>query len=230
MAAKRIAGAAAITGLAMWLALAAVVQAAEVVAPARQQMAARVSLPASQIALTNTRSTELIAPVAAVAVPGLEERTILVSLADRKLALVVNGEVRAVYPVAVGKASTPSPVGEFTIVNRVENPTYWHKGKVVRPGPGNPVGTRWMGLSEKGYGIHGTNEPRSIGKRASHGCIRMGRRDLEALFAQVRAGDAVEIRGERDAEMARVFDTPTHDDTAVVNGAPATLIARNDAR
>ena len=62
-----------------------------------------------------------------------------------------------------------------------------------------------MGLSEKGYGIHGTNEPRSIGKAASHGCIRMRKDDLEELFDTVETGDQVEIVGERDEETAEIF-------------------------
>jgi hypothetical protein len=64
-----------------------------------------------------------------------------------------------------------------------------------------------MGLSEKGYGIHGTNAPRSIGHAASHGCIRMARPDLEELFSQVRVGDAVVILGERDDLTAQIFGT-----------------------
>lgn len=123
-------------------------------------------------------------------------RQIVVSLADRKLALVEDGEVKKVYPVAIGKATTPSPTGSFTIVNRVTNPTYYHPGQVVEPGPQNPLGTRWIGLNQKGYGIHGTNAPKSIGKAASHGCIRMAKKDLEELFEIVRPGDVVEIRGE----------------------------------
>ncbi len=70
----------------------------------------------------------------------------MVSLEDRKLALLEDGQVKKIYPVAVGKPSTPSPTGTFTIERRVMNPTYSHNGKVVPPGPGNPVGTRWMGL------------------------------------------------------------------------------------
>jgi lipoprotein-anchoring transpeptidase ErfK/SrfK len=133
------------------------------------------------------------------------KRTIVVSLEDRKLALLEDGQVKKVYTVAVGKPSTPSPVGEFTIARRVANPTYAHNGKVVPAGPGNPVGTRWMGLSVHGYGIHGTNEPRSIGKAASHGCIRMAKADLEELYPMVRVGDAVELIGQRNEETARLF-------------------------
>ncbi len=133
------------------------------------------------------------------------KRVLLISIPDRKLALLEDGKVVQVFPVAVGKDSTPSPEGTFTIKSRLANPTYYHKGMVVAPGPQNPLGTRWMGLSESGYGIHGTNVPSSIGKAASHGCIRMAKKDLEALFPLVKVGDTVEIHGERDAQVAQVF-------------------------
>ena len=136
-------------------------------------------------------------------------RWVLVSIPDRKLALFENGRVVRIYRVAVGKTSTPSPVGEFKIVNRVTHPTYYHKGQVIAAGKGNPVGTRWMGLSAKGYGIHGTNQPKSIGKAASTGCIRVGKKDLEELFALVEVGDAVQIRAERDEQVAAIFGTGT---------------------
>jgi len=132
-------------------------------------------------------------------------RWVLVSISDRKLALLENGKVVRIYRVAVGKTSTPSPVGEFKIVNRVTNPTYYHKGQVIAAGKANPVGSRWMGLSAKGYGIHGTNQPNSIGKAASTGCIRMNKKDLEDLFALVDVGDAVQIRAEQDEEIASIF-------------------------
>jgi lipoprotein-anchoring transpeptidase ErfK/SrfK len=130
---------------------------------------------------------------------------IVVSLEDHKLALMEDGKVQKIYPVAVGKPSTPSPVGTFTIARRVMNPTYSHDGRTVQPGPHNPVGSRWMGLSIHGYGIHGTNEPNSIGKAASHGCIRMAKADLEELYPQVAVGDTVELIGQRNEETASIF-------------------------
>jgi hypothetical protein len=140
------------------------------------------------------------------------KRVIVVSLVDHKLALVEDGQVKKVYTVAVGKPSTPSPVGTFKIARRVMNPTYSHDGRIVPPGPGNPVGTRWMGLSIPGYGIHGTNVPSSIGKAASHGCIRMAKSDLEELYPMVQVGDTVELVGQRNEETAQLFGagpTPT---------------------
>jgi len=137
--------------------------------------------------------------------PAVPQREIVVSLEDFKLALVENGEVKKVYTVAVGKPSTPSPEGTFSVQRRVANPTYHHDGKTVLPGPGNPVGTRWMGLSKTGYGIHGTNEPKSIGKAASHGCIRMAKADLEEFYPLVGVGDTVRLVGHRNDETARLF-------------------------
>jgi len=153
-------------------------------------------------------------------------RWVLVSIPDRKLALIENGKVVRIYRVAVGKISTPSPAGEFKIVNRVTHPTYYHKGQVIAASKGNPVGTRWMGLSAKGYGIHGTNQPNSIGKAASTGCIRVGKKDLEELFALVDVGDAVEIRAERDEQSAAIFGTGPGTGTGIGTGAESETLAR----
>jgi lipoprotein-anchoring transpeptidase ErfK/SrfK len=136
----------------------------------------------------------------------VSQRLIVVSLEDRKLALVEDGLVRKIYIVAVGKPSTPSPTGTYTIERRVANPVYQHDRKTVQPGPGNPVGTRWIGLNIRGYGIHGTNAPKSIGKAASHGCIRMSKADLEELYDLVAVGDTVELVGNRNEETAQLFD------------------------
>ena len=132
-------------------------------------------------------------------------RKLVVSIPHRKLALLEDGKVAKLYPVAVGAEVSPSPTGSFEVKTRLMKPTYYHPGKVIPAGPGNPLGTRWIGLSTKGYGIHGTNVESSIGKPASHGCIRMHRKDLEELFANVQVGDQVEIRGETDAELASIF-------------------------
>src|SRR5579864_5836487 len=134
-----------------------------------------------------------------------KKRVVLVSIADRKLALLEDGKVVKVYRVAVGSSISPSPSGEFEIVNRITNPTYYHPHVVIPAGENSPIGTRWVGLNRKGYGIHGTNEPRSIGRAASHGCIRLRNRDVERLYAMLRVGDVVEIRGTRDEQTAELF-------------------------
>jgi len=171
------------------------------------------TLKLNKLAMVATATTLVAAAAAAQSTkgqatapaPATLKRVIVVSLEDRKLALVEDGQVKKVYTVAVGKPSTPSPVGTFTIERRAMNPTYSHNGRIVLPGPSNPVGTRWMGLSIRGYGIHGTNEPNSIGKAASHGCIRMAKADLEEFYAMVAVGDTVELVGERNEETAQLF-------------------------
>ena len=149
-------------------------------------------------------------------------RKIVVSIPDRKLALIEDGEIIKVYAVAVGASESPSPEGEFKIVNRLTSPTYYHPGKVIGPGADNPLGTRWMGLNRKGFGIHGTNIPSSIGKAASHGCVRMAKKDLEELFELVQVGDVVMIRGQRDDEVASIFGGNQQSTEVVASAATAT--------
>ena len=144
-------------------------------------------------------------------------RRIIISIPDHKLALVEGDRVVKVYGIAVGKRSTPSPTGVFQVVNRLDHPTWHNHGHPVRPGPANPLGTRWLGLSAPGYGIHGTNKPSSIGKSASHGCIRMRNQDVEELFTLVGIGDTVELVTEVTPEMAKYF-APTPDSTVVAGG------------
>jgi lipoprotein-anchoring transpeptidase ErfK/SrfK len=152
------------------------------------------------------------------------ERKIIISIPDRKLALIEDGKVVKVYPVAVGAPATPSPSGEFRVRERITNPTFYAPGNVIGPGKSNPLGTRWIGLGQRGYGIHGTNEPRSIGKRASRGCIRMNQADVEELFELVRAGDLVELHAERTTEFAMIFgDAPSVPAAPVTKSAPAVV-------
>ena len=152
-----------------------------------------------------TASTTAPKAASAPQTPPATQRKIVISVPHRKLALMENGRAVKTYAVAVGAEVSPSPSGSFRVVNRLTAPTYYHTGKVIPPGKSNPLGTRWIGLDRKSYGIHGTNQPKSIGKAASHGCIRMARADLEELFTLVRVGDEVEIHAESDATLAELF-------------------------
>jgi lipoprotein-anchoring transpeptidase ErfK/SrfK len=104
------------------------------------------------------------------------------------------------FPVATGQAVYPTPLGSWHIVDMQRNPWWrppdsaWAQGlKPIPPGPGNPLGTRWMGLDAAGVGMHGTPDAASIGYSASHGCIRMRIPDAEWLFAHVHIGTPVFI-------------------------------------
>ena len=104
------------------------------------------------------------------------------------------------FRVATGQAAYPTPIGRFTIVTKQRNPWWyppqsdWAKGlEPVPPGPGNPLGTRWMGLSAPLVGIHGTPDSASIGYSASHGCVRMLIPEVEWLFERVDVGTPVFI-------------------------------------
>jgi lipoprotein-anchoring transpeptidase ErfK/SrfK len=105
------------------------------------------------------------------------------------------------FQVATGQPIYPTPIGSFSIMDMQRNPWWypppdapWAKGaKPIPPGPGNPLGTRWMGLTAPGVGIHGTPDPASLGYSASHGCIRMFIPSAEWLFDHVRIGTPVFI-------------------------------------
>jgi lipoprotein-anchoring transpeptidase ErfK/SrfK len=140
-----------------------------------------------------------------------EPRRVVVSIPNRKLVLFEGDRALRIYDVAVGKPSTPTPQGKFAIINRVPNPTYYAPSGSVAPGGHNPLGSRWMGLSAKGYGIHGTNVPSSIGKAASHGCVRMRKQDLEELFEMVTVGTTVELQGESSESLTRILSALVSD-------------------
>ena len=151
-------------------------------------------------------------------------RWVVVSIPDRKLALMEENRVVKIYDVAVGRPASPSPSGEFQITERLENPTYYSPGVVIEPGAGNPLGTRWMGLNINGFGIHGTNSPDSIGLNASHGCIRLRNRDVEELFVRLKVGDRVSVIAERSDEVAQIFGP------APGSSSTETQAARNEVR
>lgn len=103
-----------------------------------------------------------------------------ISTSQHQLKLFNGNQLIKAYPIAVGKMLSPTPTGTYTIINK-------------QPNPGGPFGVLWMGLSKPHYGIHGTNNPSSIGKYISHGCIRMFNRDVLDLSSRVPIGTRVAI-------------------------------------
>jgi lipoprotein-anchoring transpeptidase ErfK/SrfK len=125
---------------------------------------------------------------------------IVIRRGSNRLYLYRGMRFERVFGVATGQSVYPTPVGRWRIVVKARNPWWyppnsdWAKGeKPVPPGPGNPLGTRWMGLSASGVGIHGTPDDASIGYSASHGCVRMHIPDAEWLFNHVTVGTTVFI-------------------------------------
>lgn len=104
-----------------------------------------------------------------------------VSTSKHELKLFDGSNLIKTYPIAVGKILSPTPFGSYKIINK-------------QPNPGGPYGAFWMGLSKPHYGIHGTNDPSSIGKDVSLGCIRMYNQDVLDLAPRVPIGTDVVIR------------------------------------
>jgi lipoprotein-anchoring transpeptidase ErfK/SrfK len=111
----------------------------------------------------------------------------------------------AAYPVTVGSAQTASPIGEWKVRRITKMPNFRYDKEMLQhgqrsgnfhllpPGPRNPVGVMWIALNKKGIGIHGTNDPGSIGHAASHGCIRLANWDVVRLTTKIKSGDNVSI-------------------------------------
>ncbi len=126
---------------------------------------------------------------------------IVVNIGQRKLRLVRNGRVWKTYSIAVGQAAYPTPIGDYVINDKQVDPAWYPPDSPwaaeldsIPPGPGNPLGTRWIGTTAPAIGIHGTYADSSIGTAASHGCMRMHIPEVEELFEQVAVGMKVSIR------------------------------------
>ncbi|MGM9987055.1 MAG: L,D-transpeptidase [Bacillaceae bacterium] len=127
----------------------------------------------------------------------IDRPVLIVNKQNNKLAFIRGGKIVKVYPVATGKTKELTPEGTFTIIQRAKNPYYIAKN-IPGGDPRNPLGTRWLGFDALGtdgtkYGIHGTNQPNSIGKYISKGCIRMYNKNVEELYEQVPSGSIVHI-------------------------------------
>jgi lipoprotein-anchoring transpeptidase ErfK/SrfK len=146
-----------------------------------------------------TLATRLVAPTVTAANFG---PIIVIERGSNQLALYQGTQLVRTFKVATGRAQYPTPLGSYSIVDKQRNPWWrppssdWAKGlQPIPPGPGNPLGTRWMGTSAPGVGIHGTPDAASVGYSASHGCIRMYVPDAEWLFEHVNIGTPVFIVG-----------------------------------
>jgi len=152
---------------------------------------------------TNRRTpVELITKPVPASVTADNFGPVIVVFRDSKRLTLFDGR-RAVrtFPIATGQPQYPTPTGNYSIATMQRDPWWipppdsdWAQGaKPIPPGPGNPLGTRWMGTTAPLVGIHGTPDAASIGYSASHGCIRMRVPDAEALFGQVEVGTPVLI-------------------------------------
>lgn len=133
-------------------------------------------------------------------------RIVVERAAGRVLAYHAGGELVAAYPATIGSTETPTPSGTYKVKGVVKNPPYrynprknfqqGHNTKPLKlpPGPKNPVGLVWIGLSKPTYGIHGTPDPALVGKTQSHGCVRLTNWDAIDLASLVKPGIPVEFR------------------------------------
>jgi lipoprotein-anchoring transpeptidase ErfK/SrfK len=125
-----------------------------------------------------------------------------------------NQRLLAVYPATVGSEEKPAPSGQLTVTGVSKNPTYRYNPKyefkgvratepfTIKPGPNNPVGVVWIGLSREGYGIHGTPDPAKVSKTESHGCIRLTNWDALSLASVTAKGTIVNFSGDDQAGRA----------------------------
>ncbi|UCD35073.1 MAG: L,D-transpeptidase family protein [Nitrospiraceae bacterium] len=149
--------------------------------------------------------TDITIPTAWI-LPESSREGMVVNLAEMRLYYFFSVEEKnyvSTFPIGIGAEGFGSPTGEFIITAKVKDPVWRVPGNIrqekpelppyVLPGPENPLGGYWLQLSVNGYGIHGTNRPYGIGRRVSHGCIRLYPEDIEMLFSLVRPGIKVRI-------------------------------------
>ncbi|MEM9541591.1 MAG: L,D-transpeptidase [Cyanobacteria bacterium P01_E01_bin.42] len=131
--------------------------------------------------------------------PETAQTHLRLDLSDRRVYVERGEEVIASYPVAIGKAQTPTPTGTYEVFQMVVDPVWqspW-TGQVTPPGANSALGLRWIGFAQMSNGIigfHGTPTVSSIGKAASNGCVRMYNKDVVAMFEQVEMGTTVIVQ------------------------------------
>jgi lipoprotein-anchoring transpeptidase ErfK/SrfK len=170
--------------------------------PGRQLQQERANRALRRLLKTHTRNPYQLPfrPVRAKVPATAFGQVIVIRRESKFLSYFQNGRLKRTFRVATGRSSYPTPIGRFAVVNKQQNPWWyppasdWAKdASPIPPGPGNPLGTRWMGLSAPQIGIHGTPDSASIGYSASHGCVRMLIPQVEWLFERIRLGATVFI-------------------------------------
>lgn len=146
---------------------------------------------------------QILVPNVITPIPGTAERIVVSKSESSVTVFDAQGHVLAWYAATVGSVHDPLPLGEWKVTGILRNPVYhynprlfWdanpkHQKAALKPGPNNPVGLVWVGLSKEHYGIHGTPEPAQIGHTQSHGCIRLTNWDASELSDMVRPGTPV---------------------------------------
>jgi lipoprotein-anchoring transpeptidase ErfK/SrfK len=126
---------------------------------------------------------------------------LVVNLSQRKVRLIRHGRVIRTYPIAIGQPAYPTPTGDYEINDKQKDPVWYPPDSPwaaelssIPAGPGNPLGTRWIGTTAPAIGLHGTYADSSVGQAASHGCMRMHIKDVEALYELVTIGMKISIR------------------------------------
>ena len=151
------------------------------------------------------RGTRILIPNSWL-LPDVLDKGIIINLAEMRLYCFFSMDSRkyvSTYPIGIGREGFNTPTGIYTITLKVKDPV-WRVPESIRkekpelpdfvpPGPDNPLGTYWLQLSVNGYGIHGTNMPYGVGRRVSHGCIRLYPEDIELLAGFVEPGTPVKI-------------------------------------
>lgn len=144
-------------------------------------------------------------PGAKTSTPTAAPVSVKVDTKTNMLAVLQGDAIVAAYPVTIGSAQTESPLGEWKVRGVAKMPDYRHDEKVLKegersddfkilpPGPNSPVGVIWIALDKKGVGLHGTEDPDSIGRSVSHGCVRLANWDIVRLAGKVKGGVAVSI-------------------------------------
>ncbi len=131
--------------------------------------------------------------------PGIQQTIRLaIKLGERRVYVYSGDTLKTSYPIAIGKGGWETPTGNFKVIEKQKDPAWQHpfKGTIIPPGRNNPLGTRWIGFWTDGknyIGFHGTPNVASVGRPASHGCIRMFDKDVQQLFELVTVGTPVVV-------------------------------------